>query len=155
MAAPSHAWLHTLATRISGLDVRAHAEVMQYLEATDAAFTRNSNGVFVDLCSLEPSIIEGLAEILERHEQAAADTPAAEEEEPPQPQCVPWAGAVESKTVVERADEVIRKHLIGRPLLDTATRRRPAVPRRVFVSSQRRNDIYDACLNTLAADRSI
>lgn len=154
MAAPSHAWLHTLATRISGLDVRAHAEVMQYLEATDAAFTRNSNGVFVDLCSLEPSIIEGLAEILERHEQAAADAPAGEEDEPPQP-CVPWAGAVESKTVVERADEVIRKHLLGRPLLDTTARRRPAVPRRVFVSSQRRNDIYDACLNTLAADRPV
>jgi hypothetical protein len=165
----TYARLHALANRISGLDVGAHAQVMQFLEASGSPFTRNNNGVFVDLCSLDPSLIAGLTDIAERaelEEEAAvamaldadaAATAAAAPGEEARAQ-VPWVGTVEARTVMDRADEVLRKHMRGAPsravasVFDTATKRRNGVQRKTFVNTNRRSDIYDACLNTLAAD---
>lgn len=165
----TYARLHALANRISGLDVAAHAEVMQFLEASGAPFTRNNNGVFVDLCSLDPALIAGLADIAERAEREDEEEDAAQDAEADaQAACsgggdearhVPWVGTVEAKTVMDRADEVLRKHMRGSAssravasVFDTATKRRAGVQRKTFVNPNRRSDIYDACLNTLAAD---
>ena len=164
----TYARLHALANRISGLDVRAHADVMQFLEASEAPFTRNNNGVFVDLCSLDPDIITGLSDIAERAELSTAA--GGEEEDAPASSAeaggphgddggpVPWVAAVEARTVMDRADEVLRKHMRGpmnravANVFDTAIRRRNGVQRKTFVNPNRRSDIYDACLNMLAAD---
>ena len=163
----TYARLHALANRISGLDVRAHSDVMQFLEASGSPFTRNNNGVFVDLCSLDPAMIAGLADIAERAElQEAAALDAADAEATAaagvalgdEARQVPWVGTVEARTVMDRADEVLRKHMRGpssravASVFDTATKRRNGVQRKTFVNPNRRSDIYDACLNTLAAD---
>lgn len=146
--------LHALANLISGLGVDAHADVMRFLEESGSPFTRNNNGVFVDLCALEPKTIEGLHEIAARHESLAeADTG---QEEASEHAAVPWVGHIETKTVIERADEVIRKHMMqkcsSRVLFDTTARRRNPVQRKTFINMARKNEIYDPCLNTLQAD---
>jgi hypothetical protein len=123
--------LRKLADSVAQMDASGHEELARLVAAHDVPYTRNSNGMFVDMCGLPARLVKAMQDFVSfsafsrQPSPPRPATPAPSMTQPPPVQVVATVARADSSPVIEAARVLLGRQAGGDDRGAPAADRRP------------------------------